>query len=652
MPSEYKTSDEAKSFDPQELTRIACQQMEQSILYKRPRLEDIKKNEDLYLGKVQKPLKGRFNVPVPVMSGFVDTLLSKVDERIRIQFKHQEIADYRAAKKITAAWEIDSSPNRGKWSQKDRVAKKLAILSGVAVFEQYAEDPYKSCLEVIDYNDFHCEPLGGQDLEKHLFLGVDNVFRTQAELEAGVEKGLYDKKQVAQLKMWTDTPEVDKQNNDAYQDKLNRFIALGLSPTSNSYVGQKVFNLVKWGMVHNGVRYYLLFDYRSKIWLRCDELNEVYPVKKDEQEIWPWTSWHTHEDSLVFWNKAPADDVRPIAESIRVLINQELENRNKRNFGMRGYDPKHIKDPTKLRWEPEGLVAIETDGSGPVSNFIYEFQVGALEGTINLVQWMDQFLGRKTGVTNDVQGSSTEDKVGIYQGNLQQVAERIGLMSKSYQDCYTDLGLRYVRLLREHLSAGFAVKMIGESGIEWAEITKDDVNPLRDFDIVITGGSAEDQLAVLEKNRKVEAVKLVLTDPELRMTINKKWAVKEFLVNGGGYTEEELKIGMDTNNEADLEAVSRAAQENQDLIAGADVEPDRLANTAHIQHHINFAFSQKLNPKIQFKIMALIEAEMPIAAENMARKAFLQTAGQPQAPQLGQQPTQPQIPQSNPEPIV
>ena len=641
MASEYQNSDEAKSFDPQELTRIACQQLEQSILYKRPRLEDIKKNEDLYLGKVQKPLKGRFNVPVPVMSGFVDTLLSKVDERIRIQYRHQEIADYRAAKKVTAAWEIDSSPNRGRWAQKDRVAKKLAILSGVAVFEQYAEsEPYKSCLEVTDYNDFHCEPLGGQDLEKHLFLGVDNVFRTQAELDAGAESGLYDKAQVNKLKLFSDTPEVDKQNNDSYLDKQNRFIALGLSPTSNSYVGQKVFNLVKWGMVYNGVRYYLLFDYKSKIWLRCDELKEVYPVKKGEEEVWPWTSWHTHEDSLVFWNKAPADDVRPIAESIRVLINQELENRNKRNFGMRGYDPDKIKDPSKLRWEPEGLVAIQGGGSD-IRNFVYEFNVGELTGTINLVQWLDQFLGRKTGVTNDVQGSSTEDKVGIYQGNLQQVAERIGLMSKSYQDCYTDLGLRYVRLLREHLSTGFAVKMIGESGIEWAEITEDDVNPLRDFDIVITGGSAEDQLAVLEKNRKVESVKLVLLDPELRQMVNKKWAVKEFLVNGGGYSEEELKIGMDTNNETDLEAVSRAAQENQDLIAGADVEPDRLANTAHVQHHINFAFSQKLNPKMQTRLMAIIEAELPIAAENMARKAFLQN---PQAIQPEQQVSQPQLP--------
>ena len=60
-------------------------------------------------------------------------------------------------------------------------------MSGRGIMSYYAEsDPeYKSVLEVVDYHDFHCQPLGGGLLETHLFAGQENVILSKSQLEAG-----------------------------------------------------------------------------------------------------------------------------------------------------------------------------------------------------------------------------------------------------------------------------------------------------------------------------------------------------------------------------------------------------------------------------------------------------------------------------------
>jgi hypothetical protein len=99
----------------------------------------------------------------------------------------------------------------------------------------------------------------------------------------------------------------------------------------------------------------------------------------------------------------------PIAEVMRVLINQELDNRNKRNYGQRGYDPAIVPDPSQLEWRQDGLVAFKSGSAqllGDMSKGIFNFETAELRGTLELTQYLDGLWKEKTGVNSEAQGQT------------------------------------------------------------------------------------------------------------------------------------------------------------------------------------------------------------------------------------------------------
>jgi len=605
------------------LTQIALKQLEAGVKFKQTRLKNISVNEDLYNGVSKPALKGRFNIPLPIVSGFVDTLMSKIDNPPVIKFEKGEEADLKLSQKTSALWLKDSAATAGKWSKKDRWAKKLAIFSGRAIYKYYAESQpgYKSNLEIIDHNDFYCEPQGGGDLDNHLFLGQMNIFRTEAQLKAGAKSGLYSDKQINQIITDTDSHN-HKENQELYKQKLSRFASLGLDVETNAFVGQNVFPLVEHYLEFENKRYYLFFELKSGTWIRAEELKDVF-----KSNTYPFVSWATHEDAFNFWSKAPVDDIRPVAEAMNIIFNQALDNRQKRNFGQRAYDPDIFPDPSQLEWRPDGLVEANTSGGvKQIGAGIYEFQTPEVAGTIDLFQYMDNFLGQKTGITPSAQGQSDKNvAVGVYYGDLQQVADRLGLYNKSYTESYAELGQRYYYGIIEHLSEPQAIKLIGLNGIEWDEVAKSDFDLHQTpFDIVVLSSDAENQANEVKSKRRVDALIMLLNNPLYAQILNKKWVAEQILKNGE-YNPEEIRIALDTQNEGNEESLAEAAEEMQRILAGEEVKPNRSATTAHIQKHLDFAYdkldSDEDMPKFQ-AIMTHLQAEVPFAQENMVRKAM------------------------------
>src|SRR5574343_562814 len=90
------------------LTSIALRQIKAGVDFKKPRIAQIQKYEDMYANKVKKALKNRFNIPLPILSGYVDTLKSKIDDAPVLNFNRKEEADTKIAKKVNAKWADDS----------------------------------------------------------------------------------------------------------------------------------------------------------------------------------------------------------------------------------------------------------------------------------------------------------------------------------------------------------------------------------------------------------------------------------------------------------------------------------------------------------------------------------------------------------------
>lgn len=635
-------SDEEKRAD--RLALIAQQQIKTSVQYKEKRMQEIQKSIDLYEGRTKKALKGRWNVPLPLMSGYVDTLLSKTDDAPKVKFGYQDIADMERAAKVQSKWEQDSGDVAEQWALKDRMEKKLASFSGVGVSQVYAytddKGVYHSVYDVIDYADFECEPLGGQILKNHKYHGHRNIFKTKDELftDSTGDNAIYSKRQVLKLTQ-TFTSSEHRQFEKIFQEKTDRLRALGFNVEQGSYVGMPIFNFTQWIMVdpENGEKYYLLLEPHSGIWIRGCPLKEAFESNES-----PYTVWHTHPDAFNFWSKSPADDMRPIAESMNVIFNQALDSRDRNIYRQRAFDPAVFADPAQLEWRADGLVEVVsgTSSTHAIGNGIFEFGVNGMteKGSIDLMEFMDNLTGMKTGVTAAAQGAGENEKVGIYFGNLQQVADRLGLYNKSYSEAWGQKGLRFYWGLREHATDDLMVKMIGEGGYNWSLLSKEDLNPTRSFNITIVGGQAEAAQDEILKKTKAAALELLVMNPAFVSKLNPEVTIEEVLRNGG-WEEEAIKRFLSMQSPGSELLISRAHQAIQQILEGKTPELVRGATTLFMQTIVNYCDDASDLPLEKYtQLMAYAQAHQQIAMDNAMRDVQMKTAAMG-APAAGAAPT-------------
>lgn len=602
-------------------------QLDTSRQYKYARMTQIQENENLYVGIVPKEYKNPYNDCYPYMSGYVDQVMAEITDTIVVRFDPGDESDYKAALKTTALFDsqVKSNLPHAQWQLKDRYSKRLAIFSGVGILKVHAEsDPtFRVVLNNVDHYDFHNEPAGGGNLEAHLFCGEEGIFKTKEEIEKGAESGYYNK-QYADLLLTRTSSQEYKDNTESYTQRINRFKAMGLDPESNNYVGQSIFKLVEWYLTYKGCRYYCLFEERSMTAIRICKLRDMFSIiEPNDDALYPYSVWHTNEDPKVFWSKAPCDDVRPIAININRVLNQLMYNRDKQNTGQRLYDPTMIKDVKSLAdWRVDGLTPVDTkNGQRALNTAVFSLTTSGLTGNVEIVQFLNEFAGQKSGVTPGSQGQApSSQKVGIFYGEVQQISKRMGVYNRSYRECWAGIGLRFRVGLKDHLKGNkIPVRIMGAKGVEWTTISEEDLNPVRDYDIVVEGGS-ETLLQKREENdRKAAALQRV-------QTVNPKWKDAQIL-KAAGYNDEEVKEAWSLTDPGLKELLSEAAQAEQKIVEGKPVELNRGANAAFMQHLINFAQNLSMDDKdkendIAIKVLAYAQQHAIIAAENEARSAM------------------------------
>jgi len=638
-------------FDKREAGQITLQVREEyqaGLMYRRDREKAWQIIEDFYFNRVKKNIKGKFNVPVPIIPGFVDTWQSKISKHITLNFDQGvDNADYRAAKKATAFYQKIRGKDDYDWDMLETDGTKLAGMYGFAAYRYYAQSAggFSSHLDLIDPYDLIVDPMGGGVLERHKFLQLDNIFKNKEDLKEGAESGLYDPGQVEKLiNATTNDKLVD--NDTEFKSKQNRLMALNLNGISYNYAGQSLYKLKEAYTYWNGKRCRVVYEYNTGIWLRA------VPLKEDfKSNLWPLTAWHTNRDIFNFLSKSPCEDMVPLAEVIRVLVNQQLDNRNKQNYEMRGYDPSIIPDPSQLEWRPDGLVAFKSGSAqmlGDMSKAIYQFKTDSLSGTIELANWIDNMLKEKTGVNSEAQGQSDQSKVGIAYLNVQQSAERSRLTFESKSKCWIAVGRRFIWGLSEHMRGPEAVRIIGEKGYEEDKLHRFEINP--EWDVQVSGIDDDKEKDAIQKKQLAEMFK-TLTPDELAAT-SPKWRFK-VKMQSLDIPDDEQRLAFDLSDESTMEALSRASKMIQDCLEGKKYKPFRGANTTFVQKIIDFATDNDLPMEKYEKLMAIAEEHIPIAQENAARKATmvmaqkgkLQPAPQPSATeQLYGQPTDQPVP--------
>lgn len=592
-------------------------QLEAGLLFKQPRMDKLKLIEEMYAMKERPALVGRFSVPFDgvILRGYIDTLISKIDNTTELKFIKTKGSALKAALKMTAAWQKESTPERANWPLKDRWGKKQMSLTGRAFYKAYGEaGPFRFNIDNVDHYDIVPEPNGGGHLSSHLFTYQMNIFRTKDELIKGADTGRYIKTEVNKLINGTNSSEF-KENEDAYRNKVSRFASHGLDAESNNYVGSQLFNLTEGITVYDSQMYYALFDYKSGIVVRFEPLKKVF-----ESGLTPWVSYSSDDDAFNFWNLGPADVIYPVADAEYLNLNGMLNNMRKRNDDMVAYDKQAVTDPSQLAYRPDGLISLALGGKDIRSVLMNMRPDDVSNLAINLHGFLNNFLGENSGITAGAKGVANEDKVGIYFGNIQQVADRIGRYNKSYSSGIEEIGRRFDWALWENAGEDYMVQILGEKGAEWSAITKEDKDP--DFEVAAVGGNAEMAISQAKSEKQRSTFELIANNQILVSKVNPTVLVRELLQ---GAEVEESRIEAITNvvDESNELIISEAERLIEDCLQGRPLQIYRGADVAFVQHIQNYATNTRLDQKDFYKLMLIVEQHMPIVAQNMTRKAML-----------------------------
>lgn len=602
----------------------------QSQIYKQPRMNRIALYEALYNNDVPPRLRQMFNVIPPIFSGMVDSLLSQFNDEVKIKYTTKNPAQHLVIPKVQAHFDTERSstePN-AMWNYKTRTDRFNAVLSGVGNLEEYAyNDPeYTNVLEVVNYSDFHCQPLGGGILEKHTFAGKEGCFKSDYELQ---NDSKYDSEQVKKLteKAWTSEDFITLETQ--YGTRFERWRALGFDVENNSFSGDKLYNLCDFIVMHDGQRWNVVFEPCTGIWVYCKPWKETRPSGK-----YPWHCWHTHEDDKNFWNKAYADDFYNIADAIIIMVNQELTNREKKNFHGRAYDKDMFTDVSKLdaaQYKPDALVPANTMGGvKKIAEGIYEFTTPELKGTIDLVQWLSSYTADKVG-TDEISPINKGDRknIAIQLGMQAKQSKRIGLRAASFKECYSALGQTYIEGLAEYMPPKVSVQIIGENGFtEEAELKRLEVKGLKNnIGITIVSTAEQEQADQLKKDSRIKAIQMVAENPNLT-----RYEKETIYRDVGQYTEDEIAFLLDAKGEISKKQIGHAAQNIQDILL--DKVPDIYygADIAYMNYLNNYLIDHKKHVwGKEEKFIALLKMMSPIVEENMIRLA----KNAPVQPQVG-----------------
>jgi len=634
----------------------ARRQLVASTDFKKPRLAKIKLYYDLYNGKTPKKLRQLFNSPIPIFPGMMDTLNAQYDSPIEVELAEGDASDYFKVKKVDALLkkETTSTSKNTKWDSKFRTSRKDAMFTGRGIVRYNAESlpEYKSVLRNVMLKNFHFQPKGGSNLENHLWNGEEGIIKTRYDLEKGAKNGQYNKNQVDALITIASTSEYlpESEGVEDIEKKLERFQPLGLDPDNNNYVGESVFQLVEWILNMNGVRYYLVFEPWTNTWLRFEPWKDI-----NSSNLYPWDSWATHEDEENFLSKSYADDLYPSCDSIVALFNQELTNREKSNFHPRAYDKDMFTDVKKLdeaQYRPDALVPVDTKGgSRRISEGIYEFKVGELNGTVNLIDWITSSLGRNTGANDLAMGEvqSVSKKASVAFAEQKSISKRLSWASASFQDMVGSLVGKFIWGLKDHMPASVGIQLLGQNGWDWDQITRLDLDTTKDIDIIILSTDKQLMENELKSTKRQEALAMIGADPNLTNAANHQWRLEQILKTGE-FDDIDIAVAMDSNTFADKKSLAHAAEAIQFIEQGKETVVWFGATIAFVQYIIDYATDKRstLGGKFE-KMVDYAESHYEIVRENIERQVQEESRlrGQAVATEEQQTPTAGPVPEQS-----
>lgn len=588
------------------LTSQALEEITFSRTHKQGKITNWHKNEDLYYGKKAKTDESRANVDLGQMQSFVHTLWSKIDNPLIFKYTKRKTSQFTRVKRLNALRAYDA--HRDMWDLKDLVGKKQGIMYGRAIYTYYADslNGYKPHLENVDVYDFLIDPsAGGIDIENALYMGRYGVVKTKEQLKQGVKDKLYINTEVEELCRGGGTAGEKSQEETNKQNRTYDTQVINANKESNT---QTKFKFWEWYTTFEGTRYYLLMDNSGRA-VRVEKLKDLF-----ESDLFPFWTWAAFPDLSEFWTPSYCDYVREIFMAQAVSINQMLDNAEQINKPMKIVDVTAIDDLARLKYRKDGNIEVK----GNVGNAIKFVETPSITTPLNVFDKLDSIQEKSSGVTAASKGIAEEDKVGIYEGNQANAADRFGLLNKSYAFGYQRFAMLYEWGVREHLTKKIGIDILGVDGVQLEEVSKRDIFWKDDtFGVMVEASNAEIAMSEVEKRTK-----LAFLSSQAQNPVQNPKKAYELQAAIAGYSDEEIRQLMDTQEFGDAELIAEADRDIEMIIDGKTIQPNQHANVSYKQRFVDYMSDNMENLDDEtFNRLTQYTAQLqPIIEKNVARQ--------------------------------
>lgn len=560
----------------QEIIAQSLQEIEFARKYKQGKVKNWKINEDLYYGRKPTSPDSRANVDLGQMASFVHTLLSKIDNPLTFKFTKRKESQLERVKLLNALRTIDQQ--KGNWDMYDIVGKKQAIIYGRAIYSYYADSvdgKYCSHLESVDVYDFLIDPsAGGVDIERAQYMGRYGVIKTKSDLKKGIKDGIYNKTETQRL---IDGASNATESSQEETNKQNRTYDTNVNTQQKEITGSDKFKFWEWYTTYNGERYYLLLTEGGGTAVRVEKLSDIFT-----SNMFPFWTWAAFPDLTEFWTPSYCDYVRDVFMAQAVSINQMLDNAEQINKPQRVVNVGAIENLAELKYRREGIIKVKKDFDA--NKAVQTILTPSINTPIQVFNLLDGIGEKASGVTAGAKGVSDEDKVGIYEGNQANAADRFGFLNKSYSFGYKHFAKLYEWGVRDHLVKKVAVDILGTDGIEIKEVSRRDIfRKDEEFGCMVESSNAETALSEAEKRSKLTFLANQAQNP--MQNPQKAYEISATIV---GFEEDTIRQLLDKGDYGNAKIMSEAERDIEALLDGKKISPNQAANTAYKQKFVDY----------------------------------------------------------------
>lgn len=546
---------------------------ESGFNYRKRREEDWRENYTLYRDKVTiNRLTQRQSVNIPLMKQTIRTLLKDVDDMPVLYFENLD-NNKQAEVFQNEYWKWTVEQN--KMDLKDIVDKRQVFLFGRS-FDQMQIVDGSIKITIQDPQDIlvdrYMDPV---DIDSSRFLIHQHIFVPMSYLE---KNEIYDKKAIANLKMWygTDAGLIKAADNIGMSEEKNKKMSdLGVPDVDFPNLGETIVELSMHFIYRqeegdDEEQLYMYVEAEDMQILMKRRLEEV--IGETEDHYWrnhyAYNTWADDLDRQDFWTDGVADIVRTPNKVLNSWFSQLVENRTLRNFGMHYYDSAlegfapQTFNPVPWGWYPV---------PGKPQDVLQKVDIPDLSESLDEMTYIVGLIEKATGATATQQGTQTERQVtlGEVELALGEAKERIKGMSKFYTPTWKDRGKKFLKLIEAAPEKLDAVK-IYKKGRNSNDIYLREIAP-KDW-MTQTGYTtrvwSQDEKDAKDASgiEKANAIKANMPDnPVVDMVYKRK------LLEFGNFTPDEVNEAMKFEEEqrkAQI-AAEQAAQQAQGMALGA-----------------------------------------------------------------------------------